>query len=99
MATSQRIDLSTGLATGPPSIKPRVASTMDVIGFTFTKAWSQPGMVSGRANTELANVSGRMIMKPNVFTASGVFAVTPMNAIGQQSVTPNAATSTNAPRP
>ena len=81
------------MATGPPSISPRAASITDVIGFPFTNACSHPGIVSGWTNAELANVSGRMIMKPHVLTDSGVRAVMPMNAIGQHIVMPNATTS------
>ena len=71
--------------------------TTCVIGLTFTNVCSHPGMLAGSANTELANVSGRMIMNPHVLTVSGVFAVTPMNAIGQHSVSPKAATNRKAP--
>ena len=41
----------------------------------FTNACSHPGIVSTGANALLANVSGRMIMKPHVFTDSVVRAV------------------------
>src|SRR5205085_8990754 len=83
ITTIQMIDWITGFATGPPSIRPRVAFTTFVIGLKFTIGWSQPGIDDGGTKTELANVSGRMIRNPHVLTASGVFAVMPMKAIGQ----------------
>ena len=63
--------------TGPPSISPRAASITDVTGLTLTNACSHPGIVSTGTNAELANVSGRMIMNPSVFTDSVVRAVMP----------------------
>src|SRR5919106_1093972 len=93
MTINQTADLTTGPATGPPSMRPRVASTMAVIGLTLTTASSQPGSDSAGTKTELVKVRGRTIMNPQVFTDSGLLAVTPRKAIGQHIVTPNATTS------
>src|SRR5215831_5387382 len=83
MTAIQTIAQTSGRATGPPSMSARVASTTCVIGFTFTKPRSHPGIEPGGANTELAKVRGRMIRNPPVLTDSGVRADTPMKAIGQ----------------
>src|SRR6266852_2227111 len=89
ITASHASDCQSGFDTAcPPSMSPRVASTTFVIGLTLTKDWSHPGIDPGGANTELANVSGRMIMNPHVFTASGLFAATPMKAMGQHTVIP-----------
>ena len=64
------IDRTSGPATGPPSISPRVASITDVTGFHSANVLSNGGMVEGGANAELAKVSGKMIMKPSELTDS-----------------------------
>src|SRR6266545_2901331 len=87
---------TTGSATGPPSISPRAASITEVTGFAFTKAWSHPGIVSTLAKAVLANVNGRMIMNPHVFTDSVVRAVMPMKAMGQHITSPHPATEPEA---
>src|SRR5919108_2686273 len=96
MTAIQIIDWITGLATEPPSINPRVASITEVTGLALTNACSHPGMVPVGAKAELAKVSGRRSMKPQVFTDSLVRAVMPMKAIGQHIVNPNEVTSANA---
>src|SRR5688572_446579 len=97
MTAIQITDWMTGLATDPPSINPRVASITDVTGLALTNACSHPGMVPVGANAELAKVSGRRSMKPQVFTDSLERAVMPTKAIGQHMVNPNAVTRANAP--
>src|SRR3989442_14999676 len=98
---SQAIAKKIGRATAlPPSISPRVASTTLVMGLTFTNPWSHPGIDEAGANTELWNVTGRGIMKPPVFPASGAFPVAPRKATGRHTATPNGpAEATRPPAP
>jgi hypothetical protein len=97
MVTSHSRVAPSGSPTGPPSISPGVVSMTLVIGLTVANASSHPGIVSGAAKAELAKVSGKSTLKPQVFAASALLVLTPMKAIGQHIVTPNATTSPTRP--
>ncbi len=49
------IDFNTGVATGPPSMSPLVASMNAVSGLTLARASSQPGIVSIGTKAELGS--------------------------------------------
>ena len=54
-----------------------MASEKIVIGLTFTKAWSHPGMLAAGTSTELANVSGRTSMNPATWKVTAPRSDTP----------------------
>src|SRR5215207_10245260 len=89
---------SPGESTGPPSSRPRRASVATVIGLTSTKGWSQPGIVSGGANTELAKMSGNIQMNPADWAVSGLRTDSPISAATQDRAMPKPMISTNPPR-
>src|SRR5262245_43042441 len=59
---------STSLTVAFPAKRPRMALVISEIGFTSTKALSQPGMVSGSTMMLEAKTSGKMKVKPAVIT-------------------------------
>jgi hypothetical protein len=65
IAMLQAMECHAGVATGPPSIRPRLAAVSAVTGLTRTQACSQPGRVLAWMNTVLPNASGNMTMKLN----------------------------------
>src|SRR5215217_7047335 len=89
---------STGESTGPPSSRPRRASVATVIGLTSTKGWSQPGIVSGGANTELAKMSGNIQMNPADWAVSGLRTDSPIRAATHDRAMPKPMISTNPAR-
>src|SRR5208282_4782068 len=72
MPTAHSSDLTAGLATEPPVNRPRSASVSRVIGFTLTKACSQPGIVAVGASRLLPNTSGKNAMNPKACTPCAV---------------------------
>ena len=58
-------------------MRARDASVRCVIGLTFTKACTQPGIVDGSTNTLLAKVSGKRIVMLICITLSAVCALRP----------------------
>jgi hypothetical protein len=96
IAAIQASDCIRGVATGPPTSRPRRACTKMVIGLTLAKACSQPGMVSTGTNTPLAKTSGKIHMPLAACVDSGSRMVSPTNAEMQQNASP---IRTTRPRP
>jgi len=65
---------------GVPTKSARTALTMFVNGLCSAIGCSQSGIESGGTNADETNVSGKRIVKPYAFAASGEDAVRPMNA-------------------
>src|SRR5437899_10717816 len=99
MAAIHAIALTSGWATGPPSMRARAASTTCGMGLTFTKPRSHPGIDAGGANTELPKVSGRMIRNPPLLTDWGAGAVIPAKALGPQDAPAKVVPGKTAARP
>jgi hypothetical protein len=53
---------------------------MYVNGLCSAIGWSQPGIEATGTNADETNVSGKRIVNPYAFAASGYDAVSPMNA-------------------
>jgi hypothetical protein len=66
--------------TGIPRNRPRTAFTMIVNGLFSATGWSQLGMEATGTNADETNVSGKRIVNPYAFAASGEDAVRPTNA-------------------
>jgi len=97
MPSAHSSDLTVAAPTGPPMSRPRSASVRNVIGLTFTKACSQPGIVVVGTSTLLPNTSGNMPRDPNVCTACGVFSSSPMSAESQHMDTAKVSSSRQPP--
>jgi hypothetical protein len=100
MPAIQASDCSSGVATGPPLLRPRRASTQMVMGLTLANACSQPGMVATGTNTPLAKTSGKIQMPLAAWADSGSRMVSPMNAAMQENASPistSRASPTSAP--
>src|SRR6266571_6772703 len=82
-AMVQAIVLRAGARTGPPSSRARSASAATLIGLMRTNGCSQPGMVWGGANTELAKVSGNIQRNPADWAVSGLRTDRPIQAATQ----------------
>src|SRR5215471_19111687 len=93
---AHRIECQTGVATGPPSTRLRLASVSAVSGLTFTQACSQPGSVVVLTNTLLPNVSGNITMNPNPCRLCGDFTYSPSSTQIQPTANPNMNMSTTA---
>src|SRR4029450_2508198 len=59
-----------GVATSPPTSRPRTASTSGVAGLTPPQACIQPGMVSTGTKALEAKVSGNTTTNPSIITFS-----------------------------
>src|SRR5579859_1300701 len=77
IAMLQAMECQAGVATGPPSIRPRLAPASAVTGLTRTQACSQPGSVLVWMNTLLPNASGNMTRKLNPCRLCGDFTYRP----------------------
>ena len=62
----------------------RAASTIVVNGLYSAMGWSQSGIVSTGTNADETNVTGKRMVNPNAFAASGDDAVSPMKANTQE---------------
>ena len=70
----------TSFPAGIPRNSARTALTMYVNGLCSAIGWSQLGIEATGTNAEETNVSGKRIVNPYAFAASGEDAVSPMNA-------------------
>ena len=72
------------LPAGVPMKSARTASTMKVTGFASATGCSQSGIDAIGTNADEMKVSGKMIVNPYPFAASGEEATSPMRANTQE---------------
>src|SRR5208282_2249608 len=97
IAMLQTMECHAGVATGPPSIRPRLALARAVTGLTLTQACSQPGRVTVGMNTLLPNASGNITMNPNPCRLCGDFTYRPRSTQIQPTAKPKTNISPTAP--
>ena len=97
IAMLQAMECQAGVATGPPSIRPRLALASAVTGLTLTQACSQPGRVLVWMNTLLPNASGNMTMNPNPCRLCGDLTYRPRSTQIQPTAKPKTSISPTAP--
>jgi hypothetical protein len=90
---------SAGVATGPPSSRPRHASATTVSGLALTTGCSQPGMRAGEAKIELAKISGISATNQTICTASGLRIISAVPALMKANEMPKATTSASPATP
>src|SRR5215831_12312958 len=88
IASVQTTASQTSLPAGTPRNRARAALTMVVNGLCSANGWSQLGIESTGTNADETNVSGKRIVNPYAFAASGDEAVSPMNAKTQEKAYP-----------
>jgi hypothetical protein len=82
--SAQTTAAQTSLPAGVPRNRARAASTMVVIGLFSAKPCSQPGIDATGTKAEEMKVSGKMIVNPYAFEASGDDEESPMKANTQE---------------
>src|SRR5271170_3794126 len=97
IAMLQAMECHAGVATGPPSNRPRLALASAVTGLTLTQACSQPGRVLVWMNTLLPKASGNMTMKLNPCRLCGDFTYRPRSTQIQPTAKPKTNISPIAP--
>src|SRR6476659_10578019 len=80
IASVQSSASQTSFPAGIPRKSARAALTMYVKGLCSAIGWSQLGIESTGTNADETNVTGKRIVNPYAFAASGDEAVSPMNA-------------------
>src|SRR5688572_15457438 len=80
MPIVQRKATQTSVLAGAPCQRCRIASTIVVNGFASANASSAAGIDSTGTKAEEMKVSGKIVMNPNAFAASGVEETIPMYA-------------------
>jgi predicted ATPase len=86
-----------GRSTGPPTIRPRIPSVSSVTGLTLTQACIQPGMVPVGTNALEAKVSGKITVKPKIWTFSGWSTSMPISTGSQENASVKATSRATAP--
>src|SRR5215469_11354086 len=82
----------------PPElfIRSLAAAARWLMGLTWTKAWSQPGMVRGWTKMLLANVGGITTARPMLMTVAGSRTSSAVAANSQDRASPKAMTRARA---
>src|SRR5918996_4308270 len=95
MTAPQRKASQTSLPAGVSTKSARAASTIVVKGLFSANGCSQPGIVSTGTNADEMKVTGKRIVKPYAFAASGEDAESPMNANTHENAYPRKSSSTS----